>query len=94
MARRSAHAELRNDVANHLGAGRSMFHRGSIEIPVRRLQSIGDAAVLDVAIDALRDAHREGSAGGDSRPLEHLRARESMQRMRCPHLDRARDVRA
>ena len=35
-----------------------MFHRGLIEIPVGLIQSVGDAVVLAVAVDALREAHR------------------------------------
>lgn len=53
--------ELRKDIADHIGASRSMFHRGLIEIPVRLIQSIGDAVVLNVAVDALREAHRDAS---------------------------------
>jgi hypothetical protein len=32
-----------------------MFHRGLIELPV---QLVGDAVVLTIAVDALREAHR------------------------------------
>jgi sporulation protein YlmC with PRC-barrel domain len=53
--------ELRNDIADRIGATRSIFHRGLIEIPVRLIQSIGDAVVLNVAVDALREAHRDAS---------------------------------
>ena len=50
--------ELRSDVADHIGASRGMFHRGLIELPVQLVQSVGDAVVLTIAVDALREAHR------------------------------------
>jgi len=46
--------KLRKDVADRLGAARGMFHAGAVEIPVRMVQSIGDAVVLSVAVDELR----------------------------------------
>jgi len=54
--------ELRKDVADRIGASRSVFHRGLIELPVRLIQSVGDAVVLGVAVDALREAHRTATA--------------------------------
>ena len=50
--------ELRKDVADRIGASHSLFHRGSIELPVRLIQSVGDAVVLNVTVDSLREAHR------------------------------------
>jgi sporulation protein YlmC with PRC-barrel domain len=50
--------ELRKDIADRVGASRGMFHRGLIEVPVRLVQSVGDAVVLSVAVDALREVHR------------------------------------
>jgi sporulation protein YlmC with PRC-barrel domain len=58
--------ELRNDVADRIGATRSVLHRGRIEVPVRLIQSVGDAVILAVAIDALREALRPVS--GDDAP--------------------------
>jgi sporulation protein YlmC with PRC-barrel domain len=58
--------ELRKDVADRIGATRSVFHRGLIELPVQLIQSVGDAVVLAVAVDALREAHR--TATGDAAP--------------------------
>ena len=46
--------KLRNDVADRLGADRSMFRAGALEIPTNIIQSVGDAVVLSVAIDGLR----------------------------------------
>jgi sporulation protein YlmC with PRC-barrel domain len=45
---------LRKDIADRLGAERHMFHAGTLEIPVRIVQSVGDAVVLSVAVDELR----------------------------------------
>ena len=45
---------LRKEIADHLGAPRSMFRAGTVEIPVRLIQSVGDAVVLAVAVDGLR----------------------------------------
>jgi sporulation protein YlmC with PRC-barrel domain len=45
---------LRRPTAERLGAPRSIFQRGAIEIPVRLVQSVGDAVVLSVPVDGLR----------------------------------------
>jgi len=63
----SISVELRKDVADRIGASHGMFHRGLIEVPVRLVQSVGDAVVLAVAVDALREAHRT-TAGGAAAP--------------------------
>lgn len=47
---------LRKDVADQLGAARGLFHAGTLEIPTRLVQSVGDAVVLSVPVDALRQA--------------------------------------
>jgi hypothetical protein len=54
MASRSAASEARNNVADQLGATRGMFHAGTLEIPIRMVQSVGDAIVLSVAAHELR----------------------------------------
>jgi len=46
--------KLRNEVADRLGADRSMFHAGAIEVPIAMVQSAGDAVVLSVKVDELR----------------------------------------
>jgi len=46
---------LRKDVADELGASRTMFHGGSMEIPTRLVQSVGDAVVLAVRVEGLRE---------------------------------------
>ena len=50
--------ELRKDIADRIGAAHGVFHRGLIELPVALVQSVGDAVVLAVAVDALREARR------------------------------------
>jgi sporulation protein YlmC with PRC-barrel domain len=50
----SLQVKLHRDVADRLGAGRSWLHAGAVEIPIRMVQSVGDAVVLSVAVDGLR----------------------------------------
>ena len=50
----SLQVKLRKDVADRLGADRNMFHAGALEIPIGMIQSVGDAVVLSVALDGLR----------------------------------------
>ena len=50
----SLQIKLRKDVADRLGADRSMFHAGALEVPTSMIQSVGDAVVLAVAVDELR----------------------------------------
>lgn len=45
---------LRKDVADRLGAHRSAFRAGSVEIPVEMVQSVGDTIVLSVPVDDLQ----------------------------------------
>jgi sporulation protein YlmC with PRC-barrel domain len=54
----SVSVELHKDIADRLGAARSMFRRGSIEIPIALIQSIGDTVVLGVGVDDLREGRR------------------------------------
>ena len=57
----SLRVKLHKDIADRLGAGRSMFHAGAVEIPVSMVQSVGDALVLSVAVDGLRQVLPGGS---------------------------------
>lgn len=50
----SLHVKLRNDIADRLGADRSIFHAGAVEVPISMVQSVGDAVVLTVPVDDLR----------------------------------------
>lgn len=46
--------KLGKEVADRLGADRSFFHAGVLEIPTTMVQSVGDSIVLFVGIDELR----------------------------------------
>jgi sporulation protein YlmC with PRC-barrel domain len=50
----SLKVKLYRDVADRLGASRSVFHAGMLEIPTRIVQSVGDTVVLSVAAESLR----------------------------------------
>ncbi len=50
----SLQIKLRKEVADQLGATRGMFHAGTLELPVRMVQSAGDAIVLSVPALELR----------------------------------------
>lgn len=51
----SLQVKLRKDIADQLGASRAVFHAGTVEIPFRLVQSVGDAVVLSVPVDGLRE---------------------------------------
>ena len=57
----SLQVTLRKDIADHLGAHRSIFRPGVLEIPCRMVQSVGTTVVLSVPADGLRAALPEGS---------------------------------
>ena len=50
----SLQIKLRNEVADQLGATRGVFHAGTLELPVRLIQSVGDAVLLSVPALDLR----------------------------------------
>jgi sporulation protein YlmC with PRC-barrel domain len=54
----SIRIELRKDIADRLGADRTLFHSGTLELPISFVQSVGDAMVLTVDVEQLREAHR------------------------------------
>ena len=54
----SIRIELKKDIADRIGASRTLLHRGAIELPVSFIQSVGDAVVLSIAVDQLREVHR------------------------------------
>lgn len=58
--------ELRNDIADRIGATRTLLHRGTLELPVGFIQSVGDAVVLTIAVDQLREAHRPSGAEAEA----------------------------
>ena len=51
----SLQVKLRKDIAERLGASRTVFHAATVEIPVRLIQSVGDAVVLTISVDGLRE---------------------------------------
>jgi sporulation protein YlmC with PRC-barrel domain len=46
---------LHKEAADKLGANRGIFHAGTLDLPVRLIQSVGDAIVLSVPTLALRE---------------------------------------
>lgn len=63
----SLQVKLGKDIADRIGADRSIFHAGVLQIPVRMIQSVGDAVVLSVPVDGLRDALPSGQSTAASR---------------------------
>jgi sporulation protein YlmC with PRC-barrel domain len=47
--------KLSKSAADQLGATRSMLHAATFEVPVRVVQSVGDAVLLSVPTDELRN---------------------------------------
>jgi sporulation protein YlmC with PRC-barrel domain len=62
----SLQVKLRNEVADQLGAARGMFHAGTLEIPTRMVQSVGDAVVLSVGTRELQQAPPPGGSASAS----------------------------
>src|ERR1041385_7988339 len=54
----SIRIELRKDVADRIGANRTVFRHGTIELPVSFIQSVSDTVLLSVGVEKLREAHR------------------------------------
>jgi sporulation protein YlmC with PRC-barrel domain len=54
---------LRGEVADLLGAPHGMFRTGTVEIPTSLVQSVGDAVVLSVPTDQLRQVLSAQEAG-------------------------------
>jgi sporulation protein YlmC with PRC-barrel domain len=50
----SLQVKLRREIADRLGASRSMFHAGEVEIPIGVVQSVADAVVLSIPVNDLR----------------------------------------
>jgi len=62
--------ELRKEVADQIGAPRSLFHAATVEIPVRLVQSVGDAVILTVPVDQLRAALPRSAGSEPAAPTE------------------------
>jgi sporulation protein YlmC with PRC-barrel domain len=52
---------LRREVADRLGVSRNIFRPRTLEIAVSMVQSVGDAVVLSVGVDALRTGPAAGA---------------------------------
>jgi len=62
----SLKVKLRKQVADQLGAQRGRFHAGTIDLPVRMIQSVRDTVVLSVPAQELRKiVHSTGSQAAD-----------------------------
>lgn len=57
----SLQVKLVKEIAERLGASRTVFHAATVEVPVRLIQSVGDAVVLSVPVDGLRQVLPEAS---------------------------------
>jgi sporulation protein YlmC with PRC-barrel domain len=51
----SIQVKLVREVADRIGASHNLFRAGVVEIPVRLVQSTGDAVVLSVSAESLRE---------------------------------------
>ena len=61
----SLQIKLRKEAADQIGANRGMFHAGMIDVPVRVVQSVGDAVVLTVPLSEIREVLLQaGKAAG------------------------------
>lgn len=47
--------KLRRDIGDELGVSHRMFQSATLEIPIRAVQSVGDAVVLSSSLDHLRE---------------------------------------
>lgn len=61
----SLQVKLRKDIADRLGVDRNIFHAGTLEIATSMIRSVGDAVVLTVPTDQLRQIL---SPAGESAP--------------------------
>jgi sporulation protein YlmC with PRC-barrel domain len=61
---------LRREIADRLGVSRNVFRPGTLEIPISSVQSVGDAVVLSVGVDALR-ASGGASTGAEGPAATH-----------------------
>jgi sporulation protein YlmC with PRC-barrel domain len=64
----SIHVELNNDIADRIGADRTMFHRGMLELPVGFVQSVSDTVVLTLDVEQLREARRSPTTDATPQP--------------------------
>ena len=69
----SLQIKLRKEVADQLGAARGLFHAGTLELPVRMVQSVGDAVVLSIPALELRQVLPSGGESNPARGCTDLR---------------------
>jgi sporulation protein YlmC with PRC-barrel domain len=50
---RSLDVRVRDEIADRLGPPGTVLHAGMLEIPIRLIQSVGDAVVLYVPVEGL-----------------------------------------
>jgi sporulation protein YlmC with PRC-barrel domain len=67
----SLKVKVRKEVADRLGAAHSVFHAGSVEIPIRVVQSTSDAVILTLGVDELRQVLPSQYEAGSATPLGH-----------------------
>jgi sporulation protein YlmC with PRC-barrel domain len=60
---------LTKEIADRIGIKRSVFHPGTIDVPIDSVQSVGDAIVLTVAVDALRVTPPPPAVGPQDVPI-------------------------
>ena len=60
--------ELHKDIADSIGANRTIFHRGTIDLPVSFVQSVSDTVVLTVDVDQLREVKRAPATDAAPQP--------------------------
>jgi hypothetical protein len=58
--------KLRKEIAERLGMERSVFHPAMLEIAAPMVQSVGDAVLLGVTLDALRALRTTANTPHDS----------------------------
>lgn len=46
--------KLRKDTAERLGAARSLFHAGTVELSVQAVRSVGDTVLLSSDVEGIR----------------------------------------
>ena len=64
----SIRIELQKDIADRIGASRTLLHRGTIELPVSFIQSVSDAVVLSIEVEKLREVHRPPESDAAPQP--------------------------
>ena len=64
----SIRIELHKDTADRIGANRTIFHRGTIDLPVRLVQSVSDAVVLNADVEQLRESYRSPATDEAQQP--------------------------